>query len=78
MAGDAVLVMHGLPHSATRNESSTRRDMVYFRVTRGDRPEGELNCRPDALCDWQLEFDSIREAQLDEATERWPHAEAKL
>ena len=62
--GDAVVVMHGLPHSATRNESDEIRHMVYFRATRADRPAGQLGFCPDALCDPFLEFDGLGEAAV--------------
>ena len=50
--GDAAIVMHAVPHSATRVTRTEPRFMAYFRVT----PLAERNrvVSPEALCDiWQ-------------------------
>lgn len=57
--GDAVVVLHALPHDATRVEGHEPRLMAYFRVTRSGRPEGNETVYPDALCDPFIEWTGL-------------------
>lgn len=54
--GDAVIALHGLPHSATRVEGPDPRLMAYFRITSSARPKPNVRVYPDALCDPWLEW----------------------
>lgn len=58
--GDAVVVHHATPHSATRVLTSQPRLMVYFRCISGSRPAANLAVYPDALCDIWLEWPGVR------------------
>ena len=49
--GDAVMVLHAVPHSATRVEGSEPRMMAYFRIVPKSRPDEARNVYPEALCD---------------------------
>lgn len=49
--GDAAIVLHAVPHGATRVAVSEPRLMAFFRVTPLARPEGNRAVYPDALCD---------------------------
>ncbi len=49
--GDAAIVLHAVPHSATRVEGTEPRLMAYFRVTSAARPEANRHVCPNALCD---------------------------
>ncbi|MXY55580.1 MAG: hypothetical protein F4029_06035 [Gammaproteobacteria bacterium] len=52
--GDAAIVLHAVPHSATRVTRNEPRLMVFFRVTPLARPERNRLVYPEALCDiWQ-------------------------
>ena len=59
--GDAVIVLHAVPHGATRVVGSEPRFMVYYRVTPASRPEENRRSRPEALCDIWLEWEGMRE-----------------
>lgn len=48
--GDAAIVMHATPHSATRVEGPDPRLMAYFRITTARRGEGQ-RANANALCD---------------------------
>ncbi len=58
--GDAVVVLHGLPHDSTRVEGHEPRLMAYFRVTRSGRPVGCETVYPDALCEPFIEWTGLR------------------
>ena len=64
--GDAAIVMHTTPHSATRVEGSDPRLMAYFRVTTAAREEGQ-RANPKALWDiwdeWPGMQDFVREIE---------------
>ena len=49
--GDAAIILHAVPHSATRVEGSEPRLMAYFRVTPEARPAANRAVYPAALCD---------------------------
>jgi len=49
--GDVAIILHALPHSATRVTGSEPRLMAYFRVSPNTRPEPNRAVYPDALCD---------------------------
>lgn len=49
--GDAAVILHLTPHSATRVEGSEPRLMAYFRVTPRARPAISRRVYPEALCD---------------------------
>ncbi|MDE0192178.1 MAG: hypothetical protein OXQ90_12545 [Gammaproteobacteria bacterium] len=52
--GDAAIVLHAVPHSATRVSRTEPRLMVFFRVTPLARPERNRIVYPEALCEiWQ-------------------------
>ena len=59
-AGDAIVCHHALPHAASWNSGQEPRVMVYFRLTRTDRPEGCASSYPDAMCDPWLEYEGLR------------------
>jgi hypothetical protein len=61
-AGDAVVVLHALPHDSTRVEGHAPRLMAYFRVTRSGRPSGNETVYPDALCDPFIEWTGLHGA----------------
>lgn len=50
-AGDAVVVLHAVPHCATRVEGSEPRLMAYFRIMPERRPSANRSIYPEALCD---------------------------
>ena len=50
-AGDAVVVLHAVPHCATRVEGSEPRLMAYFRIMPERRPSANRSVYPEALCD---------------------------
>ena len=54
--GDAAIILHATPHSATRVETETPRLMAYFRVVSTARPAVERHVCPDALCDLWREW----------------------
>ena len=49
--GDAAIVLHAVPHCATRVEATEPRLMAYFRITPKSRPEANRAVYPEALCD---------------------------
>ena len=49
--GDAAIVLHAVPHCATRVEGTEPRLMAYFRITSAARPEANRRVCPEALCD---------------------------
>lgn len=49
--GDAAVILHATPHSATRVETSEPRLMAYFRITPQARPQANRFVYPEALCD---------------------------
>ena len=57
--GDAAIVLHMTPHSATRVEGTDPRLMAYFRVTAASREEGERT-NAAALCDIWDEWPGMR------------------
>lgn len=59
--GDAVLVHHGCPHSASWNLCDDPRVMVYFRLTKMGRPDGCSACYPEALENPWLEWQGLAE-----------------
>jgi len=59
--GDAVLVMHGVPHGATRNESFHPRFMAYFRFVAESRSKDFMNIDTDSLTDCWHEWYGMRE-----------------
>ena len=59
--GDAVLFLHAVPHSASRNESDEPRLMLYFRLTSSLRPKQFHTSYPDALCDAWLEWPGMHD-----------------
>ena len=59
--GDAVLVLHAVPHCATRNDSLIPRLMAYFRLVSSQRSGPNSRITPDTLCDCWLEWEGMRE-----------------
>ena len=59
--GDAALILHATPHSATRVESAEPRFMAYFRVSPLARPEANRYVFPEALCDIWSEWPGMAE-----------------
>ena len=59
--GDAILVLHSVPHCATRVSTEEPRLMIYFRLTSANRPAGNETIYPEALCDIWLEWDGMRD-----------------
>ena len=49
--GDAAIILHATPHSATRVETSEPRLMAYFRITSPARPSASNAAYAEALCD---------------------------
>ncbi len=49
--GDAAIILHAVPHGATRVAGPEPRQMVYFRITPEARPKPNRAVYPDALCD---------------------------
>ena len=60
--GDAVLVLHAVPHSASRCEGSEPRIMAYYRISSRERPEGARANYIDGLCDCWHEWKGIRDS----------------
>ena len=60
-SGDAVIVLHAVPHGATRVLSAEPRFMVYYRVTPASRPEENQRSRAEALCDIWMEWEGMRD-----------------
>lgn len=71
--GDAALVLHLTPHSATRVEGSEPRLMAYFRVTPQLRPAANRRVHPKALCDIWHEWPGMA-ATVAEARRNAPSA----
>ena len=60
--GDAVLVLHSVPHCASLNDlGADPRIMIYFRLTPEARPQEARPCYPAALLDPWLEWPGMRE-----------------
>ena len=58
--GDAVLVLHAVPHGATRVAGSEPRLMAYYRVVPESRPAPNRSAYPEALCDIWQEWPGMR------------------
>lgn len=54
--GDAAIILHAVPHGATRVEGAEPRLMAYFRVSPLARPAANKHVHPDALCDIWAEW----------------------
>ena len=59
--GDAAVILHATPHSATRVETSEPRLMAYFRIASQARQSGSRAVHPDALCDIWSEWPGMAE-----------------
>ena len=70
--GDAAMVLHAVPHCATRVNRSEPRLMVYFRVTPTARPESNRAIDPDALCDIWREWPGMADVVAAERRGAWP------
>ena len=66
--GDAAIVLHAVPHGATRVSVSEPRLMAFFRVTPLARAEGNRAVYPDALCDIWREWPGMAEVVAGEGT----------
>ena len=66
--GDAAIVLHAVPHGATRVSVSEPRLMAFFRVTPLTRPEGNRAVYPDALCDIWREWPGMADVVAEERT----------
>ena len=64
--GDAFIVLHAVPHSATRVEGSEPRLMAYFRIVPASRPDGTRKVYPDALCDIWREWPGMAAVVAEE------------
>ena len=64
--GDAAIVLHALPHSATRVCVAEPRLMAFFRVTPLARPEPYRVVYADALCDIWSEWPGMAEVVAEE------------
>lgn len=64
--GDAAVILHAVPHSATRVAGSEPRLMAYFRVTPKARPERNRRVYPDALCDIWREWPGMAATVAEE------------
>lgn len=58
--GDAVLVLHAVPHSASRCEGNEPRIMAYYRITSRERPDNSRTNYIEGLCDCWHEWKGIR------------------
>lgn len=65
--GDAAIILHATPHSATRVEGSEPRFMAYFRISPLARPQANKRVHPQALCniwsEWPGMADVVRAAK---------------
>ena len=68
--GDAAIVLHALPHSATRVSGREPRLMAFFRVSPLARPERNRVVYPDALCDIWREWPGMAEVVAKERERR--------
>ena len=59
--GDAVLVLHAVPHSSSRLERLTPRINAYFRLTPKSSQRESLGPNPEALCDCWLEWEGMHQ-----------------
>ncbi|MCE2424870.1 MAG: hypothetical protein J4F45_07180 [Pseudomonadales bacterium] len=64
--GDAAIVLHAVPHGATRVTAQEPRLMAFFRVTPQARPEPNRTCYPDALCDIWREWPGMADVVAEE------------
>ena len=64
--GDAAIVMHAVPHSATRVAREEPRLMVFFRVTPQARPERNRVVYPEALCDIWREWPGMADVVAEQ------------
>ena len=67
--GDAAIVLHATPHSATRVESEAPRLMAYFRVSSGNRPASKRRVAPEALCDIWREWPGMADVVAEQRRE---------
>ena len=63
--GDAAIILHATPHSATRVETSEPRLMGYFRITPKARPGRNRMVYPEALCDIWSEWPGMADVVAD-------------
>ena len=70
--GDAAIVLHAVPHSATRVTRANPRLMVFFRVTPLARPERNRVVYPEALCDIWHEWPSMADVVAQERRREAP------
>ena len=59
--GDAAIVLHAVPHCATRVAGTEPRLITYFRVASAARPEANHRVHPNALCDIWSEWPGMTE-----------------
>ena len=64
--GDAAIVLHAVPHSATRVAGGKPRLMAFFRITPLARPERNRVVYPDALCDIWREWPGMADVVAEE------------
>ena len=64
--GDAAIVLHAVPHSATRVARTEPRLMVFFRITPLARPERNRVVYPEALCDIWREWPGMADVVAEE------------
>ena len=64
--GDAAIVLHLTPHSATRVHGDEPRLMGYFRVAAEARPAPNRRVYPDALCDIWREWPGMAEVVAEQ------------
>ena len=64
--GDAAIVLHAVPHSASRVTRTQPRLMAFFRVTPLARPERYRMVYPDALCDVWREWPGMADVVAEE------------
>lgn len=64
--GDAAIILHATPHSATRAENEAPRLMAYFRVSSGVRPASRRRVCPDALCDIWRDWPGMAEVVAEQ------------
>ena len=64
--GDAAIVLHAVPHSATRVTRTEPRFMAYFRVTPLARPERNRMVYPEALCDIWREWPGMTDVVAEQ------------
>ncbi|MCY3623969.1 MAG: hypothetical protein OXH68_19945 [Gammaproteobacteria bacterium] len=64
--GDAAIVLHAVPHSATRVARAEPRHMAFFRITPLARPERNRVVYPEALCDIWREWPGMADVVAEE------------